>query len=203
MPPRTEPPSSVASPRVVVTGLGLWTPLGSDRESTWQSLLAGRSASRWLTGPQWTGTEALAGAPCASPHSEADVPRDPVMALALRVATEATRDATLGANGLANERTGVVFGTSKGGLHTFARLMESTRSARERRVPLSANKDWLDVWPDAAARAVARAFNCRGPLLCPVLACATGLAACQRAAELIRDGVCDVVLAGSADASLQ
>ncbi|MEK6258175.1 MAG: beta-ketoacyl-[acyl-carrier-protein] synthase family protein [Planctomycetota bacterium] len=186
-----------------MTGLGLWTPLGSDRESTWQSLLAGQSASRWLTGPQWTGTEALAGAPCASPHSAADVPRDPVMALALRVTTEATLDAALSASILGNERTGVVFGTSKGGLHTFSRLMESTRSARERRVPLSANKDWLDVWPDAAARAVARAFNCRGPLLCPVLACATGLAACQRAAELIRDGVCDVVLAGSADASLQ
>lgn len=203
MPAHTEPSSSAAAPRVVVTGIGLWTSLGSDRESTWQSLLEGRSASRWLTGPQWTGTEALAGAPCASPQSEADAPRDPVVALALRVAAEATRDAALGASGLASERTGVVFGTSKGGLHTFSRLVEPARSARQSHGPLNAEQDWLDVWPDAAARAVARQFDCRGPLLCPVLACATGLAACQRAAELIRDGVCDVVLAGSADASLQ
>ena len=203
MPARIAPSFSVAPPRVVVTGLGLWTSLGSDRESTWRSLLEGRSASRWLTGPQWTGTEALAGAPCATPPSEAGTARDPVVALALCVAEEAARDAALGANRLANERTGVVFGTSKGGLHTFSRLWKSARSERECQESSSPSDEWLDVWPDAAARAVAHEFDCRGPMICPVLACATGLAACQRAAELIRDGVCDVVLAGSADASLQ
>ena len=204
MPARTEPTSSsTATPRVVVTGLGLWTSLGSDRESTWQSLLEGRSASRWLTAPHWTGTEAMAGAPCESPQSDADAARDPVVALALRVATEATHDAALSPSRLAHERTGVVFGTSKGGLHTFSRLAETARSARECQDSSSPRENWLDVWPDAAARAVAREFDCRGPMLCPVLACATGLAACQRAAELIREDVCDVVLAGSADASLQ
>ena len=203
MPARTESPFSTAPPRVVVTGLGLWTPLGSARESTWQSLLAGRSASRWLTGPQWTGTEAMPGAPCVLPQSRADAARDPVVTLALHVADEAARDAALNANVLSDERAGVVFGTSKGGLHTFSRLWESSRSAREWQEPASLSDEWLDVWPDAAARAVAREFDCHGPMICPVLACATGLAACQRAAELIREGVCDVVLAGSADASLQ
>ena len=200
---RSDSTPHAAPPRVVITGLGLWTSLGSDRESTWHSLLAGRSASRWLTAPQWTGTESLAGAPCESPLLETDTSRDPIVALALRAASEATRDAALSASQLASERTGVVFGTSKGGLHTFSRLVESARSTRECQDSRSANDNWLDVWPDAAARAVAREFDCRGPMLCPVLACATGLAACQRAAELIREGVCDVVLAGSADASLQ
>lgn len=194
---------NAAPPRVVITGLGLWTPLGSDRESTWASLLAGRSASRWLTAPQWTGSEPLAGAPCESPLLDADASRDPIVGLALRTAREASRDAALSASALASERTGVVFGTSKGGLHTFSRLVESPRSAREIPDSQCVDENWLDVWPDAAARAVARVFDCRGPMLCPVLACATGLAACQRAAEWIREGVCDVVLAGSADASLQ
>jgi 3-oxoacyl-[acyl-carrier-protein] synthase II len=125
------------------------------------------------------------------------------VALALRVATEATRDAALSSSRLASARTGVVFGTSKGGLHTFSRLVESGRFARARADESRSQDHWLDVLPDAAARAVALEFGCRGPMLCPVLACATGLAACQRAADLIRDGVCDVVLAGSADASLQ
>ena len=200
---RSESTPPAARPRVVITGLGLWTPLGSDRESTWTALLAGKSASRWLTAPQWTGDESLAGAPCESPLLETDTSRDPIVALALRAATEATRDAAFSASQLANERTGVVFGTSKGGLHTFSRLVESARSARACQDFLSANDNWLDVWPDAAARAVARKFDCCGPMLCPVLACATGLAACQRAAELIRDDLCDVVYAGSADASLQ
>lgn len=190
-------------PRVVITGLGLWTPLGSSRESTWASLLAGRSATRWLTAPEWTGSESLAGAPCESPLVDADVSRDPVAALALRTAREATRDAALNSCSLAGERTGVVFGTSKGGLHTFSRLFESRRVSHETLSSSGISEDWLDVWPNAAARSIAREFDCHGPVLCPVLACATGLAACQRAAELIREGVCDVVLAGSADASLQ
>ena len=43
----------------------------------------------------------------------------------------------------------------------------------------------------------------RGPSLAPVAACATGLVAVLQGAELIRRGTCDVVLAGSADASLE
>ncbi len=194
------------APRVVVTGIGLWTPLGFDRESTWSALLAGRSASRWLSAPQWTGNERLAGAPCQPPPHDSRSSSEPVVELALRVATEAARDATLDANGSDPERTGVVFGSSKGGLHTYARLALSARlrghGTREEEA-LGGNSSWPDVWPDAAARAVAAKFDCRGPMLCPVLACATGLAACHRAAELIRGGHCDVVYAGSADASLQ
>ena len=193
-------------PRVVVTGIGLWTPLGSDRESTWSALLAGRSASRWLSSPQWTGDERLAGAPFVPPPHDFPLSREPVVELALRVAHEAVRDATLDVNRCLPERTGVVFGSSKGGLQTYARLALSARSRDHgpREVEAFAGDSrWLDVWPDAAARAVAATFDCRGPMLCPVLACATGLVACQRAAELIRDGHCDVVYAGSADASLQ
>ncbi len=189
--------SSAASTRVVITGIGLWTPLGSDRESTWQALVAGRSASRWLTSPQWTGTARMAGAPCELPRESVEHGIDPVIALARRVSAEAVQDAGLDARLLSNETTGVVFGTSKGGLHTAARLLANPDHLDE---PVDA---WLDVWPNAAARSIAASFECTGPVIAPIAACATGLAACLRAFELIRDGRCDVVLAGSADASLQ
>lgn len=207
--PSSEAVISRALPRrVVVTGIGLQTPLGPDRESTWQSLIAGRSASRWLTLPHWTGKDSLAGAPCEWPQSEADSWHDPLVALALHAAHEAVRDADLASKSFnaggdcAPDRIGVVFGTSKGGLQTFARLAESFRSGLDQKAVL-ATTHWQDVWPDAAARRLAHTFDCQGPVLCPVLACATGLAACQRAAELIQRGDCDLVLAGSADASLQ
>lgn len=58
-------------------------------------------------------------------------------------------------------------------------------------------------WPNTPASLVAERWKIRGPVLCPVAACATGLMSLWRGAELIREGVCDVVLAGSTDASLQ
>ena len=204
--------SDSSPPRVVITGIGLRTPLGADRESSWAALLAGHSGVKWLVPSQWTGLERLAGAPCEPPQRRPFSTGEPVVELALNVAAEAALDAGLGAKGCSperaglSERTGVVFGSSKGGLHTFARLAEAARSNSRDDHDGFGSEDsspWLNVWPDAAARAVAAAMDCRGPVLCPVLACATGLAACQRAADLIREGLCDVVYAGSADASLQ
>lgn len=195
--PFRSPLDSAPTPRVVITGVGLWTPLGTDRESTWQALTAGRSGSRWLFAPQWTGTTRLAGAPCDLPNEAADGSIDPVVALARRVAAEAVQDSGLHSGVLSRDSTGIVFGTSKGGLHTASRLLQlGSRSAEPGPV-------WMDVWPSAAASHVAAAIGASGPVLAPVAACATGLAACLRGYELIRDGRCHVVLAGSSDASLQ
>lgn len=182
--------------RVVITGIGMWTPLGSGRELTWQSLVAGRSAGRWLEPPQWAGLSRLAGAPCETPRAVLEQGVDPVIALALEASREAILDAGLVPKFLATDSTGVVFGTSKGSLHTASRLISD-------RYCSSSPDRWLDVWPNAAASAVAQSCGSLGPTLAPVAACATGLAACLRGFELIRDGRCNVVLAGSSDASLQ
>jgi 3-oxoacyl-(acyl-carrier-protein) synthase len=61
---------------------------------------------------------------------------------------------------------------------------------------------WNQFTPNAPARSIAERFNLRGAALCPVAACATGLVSISRGAALIRQGQCDVVLAGSSDASL-
>ena len=81
--------------------------------------------------------------------------------------------------------------TAKGGLRSVQRFLRGESEA------------WLDIWPNAPAVAVARRWNLTGPVLCPVAACATGLACLIRGADLIRSGECDVVLAGSSDASLE
>lgn len=119
-----------------------------------------------------------------------------MIALARRVAAEAIADSSLQQNFLASDSVGVVFGASKGGLHTASKLLSGSREVERRDA-------FLDVWPNCAARHIAGVVGCLGPVIAPVAACATGLAACLQGAELIRSGRCDVVLAGSSDASLQ
>lgn len=174
--------------QVVVTGIGLVTPFGAGREISWSALCAGRSAVAWFEadefrgsqrrGPRWVGAAAPA---------ELLASTEPVVTMALAAAREAVTHASLSE---ISERGGCVIGTSKIGLRSFARAARQVEDIPH------------EFWPNAAARAVAREWKLRGPMLCPVAACATGLVSVIRGADLIRTGECDVVLAGSSDASL-
>ena len=194
------------SRRIVLTGIGLCTPFGPDRESTWLGLLSGRSTTTWLSAPHWTGDGKMAGATVCLPPTRRFPHPEPLVELALTTAAESLADAGLDARSLEPQRTGVVFGTSKGGLHTFSRMLASSRPDDRKSNQGNGSHDareWLDVFPNRAAAAIGEWIGSAGPVLCPVVACATGLAACLRGAELIQNGDCDIVLAGSADASLQ
>ncbi len=179
--------------RVIVTGIGLVTPLGAGREVSWSAIRHGQSAVRWLDaadlksalpdGVQWVGATA--------PRESLSASSEPVVSLALIAAREAMTLAQLSSTPILSERGGCVIGTSKLGLRSFARAMRQTDDlSREL------------LWPNAAALAVAAEWKMNGPVLCPVAACATGLVSLIRGADLIRSGECDVVLAGSSDASL-
>ena len=188
--------------RVVVTGVGLVTPFGAGREVSWSAIRAGRSAVRLLDSNDVGGL-----LPRGAIWAGASAPREflsrenaePVVAMALTAAREALTEA-----GLSNisERGGCVIGTSKPALRSFARavgqvfnLPEQSRDGQVENLP-------HEFWPNATACAVASEWNLLGPALCPVAACATGLVSLIRGADLIRSHECDVVLAGSSDASL-
>ena len=196
-------PAAPRPPRVVVSGIGLITPLGADRESSWRGLVRGESAARWLTSgesmPSGTAAGALlrfAGAPFTSPRGPAASP-EPAVDLALRAAAEAVADARLDLGDVAPRRIGCVIGTSKGGLRSFARACQQRREDET----VSAG-DWVSFLPNTPASVVAAALRVGGPVLCPIAACATGLVSLQRGVDLVRDGTCDVAVAGSTDASL-
>jgi len=192
--------------RIVVTGIGLCTPLGPDRESSWQGIVAGRSVSRWLTPPAWTGPDQIAGAPLQLPTDRPFRHAEPLIELAQTTAHEALTDAGLYPSSLTDRIVGVVYGTSKGGLHSFSEQFVAARGLNGdagNGVSTPTAESWLDVFPNRPAIAIQQLIGGTGPVLCPIAACATGLAACLRAVELVQYGDCDVVLAGSADASLQ
>lgn len=177
-------------PRVLVTGVGLVTGLGPDAQTSWRALRAGRSAARWLDSAAGPGAPPFAGFPVGAGD------RGP-LALALRAAREALADAGHGPFA-EPERVATIVGTSKGDLDALAADRTTLRGGGRVEGP----DGWLRGWPSSAASGVAGALGLRGPCIGPVAACATGLVAAARGADLIRRGVCDVALAGAADASL-
>ena len=179
--------------QVVVTGVGLVTPFGAGREISWSAIRHGQSAVRWLDADDLNGAlpseEQWVGA--TAPREGLSASSEPVVSLALTAAREAMTQARLSSTPVLSERGGCVIGTSKLGLRSFARAMQQTGDLPHEL-----------LWPNAAAHAVAAEWQLSGPALCPVAACATGLVSLIRGADLIRSGECDVVLAGSSDASL-
>ncbi|MBM83826.1 MAG: 3-oxoacyl-ACP synthase [Planctomycetaceae bacterium] len=189
--------------RIVITGIGMVTPLGSDRESTWSSLKQGRSGTAWLR-PSAVSRHSekvpigtMCGARCSDISTEINV-AEPVVQYALSAANEAITDADLALHDLDRDRVGCVVGTSKGGLAAFERAHRATYQGDVELNPY----DWTAFWPNSAATYLSNRFDLRGPSICPIAACATGLNCVVRAADLIRDDYCDAVIAGSSDASL-
>lgn len=199
----------VSGESVVITGIGMVTPLGTTRESTWSALLAGKQAGTDLDpaamGPAWRGIAPdplWRGCPVRRTW---DYPGEPIIGDALVAAREAISHAGLERGDPL--RWGCVLGASKGGMHLgipmFVSQFSKASNAAETAWDGRAVDAWRQIWPDAPSAAIAREFDIRGPVLAPAAACATGLVSLIRAADLIRDGVCDVVLCGSSDASLQ
>ena len=199
------PKSSVAGipARVVVTGIGLVTPAGLNREASWLRICAGPATTAWL--PQFDLPFPAAGAPLPMGWNAGE--HDPIVALALRASGEAIAESGLDLSNSDLSRFGCVIGTSKGGLRSFATAMAMERSqagaSRGAANDFEARRLWQEFQPNAPAAAVSMKYGLLGPALCPVAACATGLVSVQRGVELIRQGYCDTVLAGSVDASLQ
>jgi 3-oxoacyl-[acyl-carrier-protein] synthase II len=209
--------------RVLITGIGVVSPLGS-REEFWRRLTVGETATRRLILPErdrdfWSDESAGAAAiPSESlnetlqNHSRHDlIPflAEPAIAHALAATSEAVADANLqldasGRLAVDFERVGCVVGTSKGGVRTLHEMMLARRhtEAPPRSEEHSADAWWQMIAPSGPASAVSSLLGTGGPLLSPVAACATGLMSLVRAAELVESGVCDVVIAGSSDASL-
>lgn len=195
------------SERIVISGIGMVTPAGPDRESSWRNLREGRTFTRRLNpadfafsaeeSVRFESVLQLAGAPAQLNSPSAGDHQDRVVQLAAHAAEEALLDARLTLPLECPDRAAAVVGTSKGGLRTFTRAWKSKVGQQP------TDRFWWNQFvPDAAARSVAEQFDLRGAALCPVAACATGLVSISRGAALISQGHCDVVLAGSSDASL-
>ena len=200
--------------RVVVTGMGLVSPLGSDVEVVWQRLLAGRSGLRNLPEAVIADLPTRVGGVVPTMEEDAEAGFDPDRATPpkeqkkmdrfIMFAMEAARQALEQADwhpsdSYAQERTATIIGSGVGGFGAIADAVRTTDSRGPRRLSPFTIPSFL---VNLAAGHVSIQHGLKGPLGAPVTACAAGVQAIGDAARLIRAGDADIAVCGGAEASI-
>jgi len=194
--------------RVVITGMGVVSPVGNDRASTWSNLLAGRSGGGTITHFEATDdfTTRIAcevkGFDPLDYMEKKDARRyDRVSIFALASSAQAMEDAGFDGvpAGMEPDRFGVVFATGIGGIGTFEtqhrRLIESG--------PRRVSPFFIPMFiPDISAGLISMRWGLQGPNYSTVSACASSAHALGSAMRHIQFGDADVMLAGGAEATI-
>lgn len=192
--------------RVVITGLGAISPLGSSVELYWEGLLAGRSGIRRIT--QFDASTM----PCQIAGEVPDF--DPEQYIERKVARRASRcaqmavaatvqamsDAGLGDQMPDAERAAVVYGTAMGGIE---RADEGIMFLRSNGLARANPFQLPSSIPNLPAFMITERFQILGPSITIATACATGTQTIGEGMELIRRGTADVVVVGGTEALIQ
>ncbi len=206
--------------RVVITGIGLVTPLASGREQTWQKLLAGESGAGRITAFDTEGyaCQVACEVPMAngrgggSPGMEGlfepesllparELRRmDDFIIYGIAAAVEAVEDSGwMPEDEEGRERTGVIIGSGIGGLGTIADTAVELEAKGPRRIsPFFIPSALINL----CSGHVSIRFGFKGPNHSVVTACATGAHAIGDATRLIKYGDADVMVAGGAEAAI-
>ena len=191
--------------RVVITGLGVISPLGLDTPSTWSALLEGRSG----IGPVES-FDASAFSSRIAGEVRGFVPEnyidrkdvkkmDTFIHFAIAAAKEAMTDSGLVIDAGNADRVGVYIGSGIGGLH----LHESTHKEYLEKGPRRISPFFIPAMIiNLAAGQVSILFGAKGPNLAVATACATGNHAIGEAMRLIREDYADAMIAGGTDAGI-
>lgn len=192
--------------RVVITGLGVVSPVGNGKEEFWNNLLAGKPGVGPIT--QFDATDfpvriagevkdfdpvALAGDRKTVRHM------DRYTQFAVAAAKMAVADAKLDMTKEDPDMAGTLIGTGIGGIH----VMEDTILQIEKRGPGKVNPFAIPMMiANMASGQVSITLGLRGPVLTDVTACASGTNSIGLAARLIKYGDADIIIAGGAEAAV-
>ena len=199
--------------RVVVTGLGLVTPLADGVENTWSRILAGKSGAGRITGfdpsrlttqyacevPLGDGTDGTFNADTyMDPKEQRKV--DTFIMFGMAAAQQAIEDAGWQPEDRESlERTGVMMGSGIGGLNSIANTAVMMAEKGPRRVsPFFVPGALINL----ISGQVSIKYGFRGPNHAVVTACSTGAHAIGDASRLVQFGDADVMVAGGAEAAI-
>ncbi|HZJ91237.1 MAG TPA: beta-ketoacyl-ACP synthase II [Oscillospiraceae bacterium] len=191
--------------RVVITGIGMLTPLGLDTESSWQAIRRGEIGIAELTRVQREELDIALAAELknfkVTEYIEGRSARrmDEVTQYGLIAAREAFRQSGLQAGEFDSNRAGVIFSTGIGGINTFEREKQAGIEKGYNRVspffiPLTI--------ANMTAGTVAQDLGLHGLSTAVITACAASTNGLGEAFHKIRDGYLDIIVAGGAEAAI-
>ena len=191
--------------RLVVTGMGAVTPLGNDLATTWEGLLAGRSGVDRIARFDPSNLDVQIAGEVKDFDAVTLIGRrearrnDRFTLFALEATRQAIDDAGLEFDGDAAHETGVLIGTSIGGVISIRKSFDAFERRGPRRVsPLLPPM----MMPNASSASIAIRYALHGPSYAIVSACATGSHAIGEAAELIQNGRAEAMICGGSDAPI-
>lgn len=191
--------------RVVITGMGVVTPVGQNVESFWASLIAGKSGISAIDAFDVAAYKTKIAGVVRGFDPEAAIGRkearrmDRYCQLAVAAARQALEDAALDPESADANRIGVYIGSGVGGIRT---MLDNYMTLLERG-PGRVSPTLVPMMiANMAAAQVSILYGLKGPVLAPVTACATGNNAIGEAFKLIQRGGADAVVAGGAEATI-
>jgi 3-oxoacyl-[acyl-carrier-protein] synthase II len=189
--------------RVVVTGLGMISPLGVGNDATWQGLVEGRSGIGPITKFDASAYSARIAGEVKDFHPEQwiekkDVKKsDTFIHYAIVAAQMAVDDAKLDTKAVDADRMGVIIGSGIGGLP----LIEEMHRKLLERGPARISPFFIPgLIVNLATGQISIRFNARGPSSAPATACATGAHAIGDAFKIIQRDEADIMFAGGSEA---
>lgn len=190
--------------RVVVTGMGIVSPVGSDMETAWNNLVSGYNGIGLITYFDTANYKAKLAAevkdfdPLRYMDRSETLRSDRFAQYAMGAAVQAVEESGV-IGTLAPDRVAVYFGSGIGGLNTVSTEIGKLESRGPHRVSTLCVPMMI---ANMAAGMIAIRYNCQGPALPAVTACASGSNAIGEALRLIRHGYADAVITGGAEASI-
>ena len=191
--------------RVVVTGLGIVSPLGNDLDSTWSNIISGKSGAGRITkfdpaGFSTTFAAELKGYDEVSGLSPKEIRRiDPFIQYALTASDQAIKDADLSLDEIEKTRIGVSIGSGIGGLGSIEDNALILRDKGPRKIsPFFVPGAIINM----ASGNVAIKYNLQGPNISIVSACSSAGHSIGYSARTISYGDADIMITGGAEAGI-
>lgn len=200
--------------RIVITGMGIVSPLGCGVSHVWQSLLAGKSGISRLDDEIVEGIGCKVAGQVPSIEQDSEHGFDPLATIPVKerkkmdrfieFALVAAKEALVQAgwepqSQEQKDRTATVIATGIGGFNEIANAVQTTDERGPRRLSPFTIPSFL---ANLAAGHVSIAHGFRGPIGAPVTACAAGAQAIGDAARIIRSGEADIAVCGGAEAAI-
>jgi 3-oxoacyl-[acyl-carrier-protein] synthase II len=191
--------------RVVITGVGVISPVGTDKNEFWSNLLAGKSGIGLIDRFDASQFPTRIAAQVPNFDVQKYIPRkearrmDLFVQYACAAAKQAVDDAALDITGLDRQRIGVWIGSGIGGIDT----LEQQHNMLLKRGAAGVNPFFIPMMiANMAAGQVSILFGVHGPNGCTVTACASGTNSIGEALGFIRRGEAEVMIAGGAEAAI-